>query len=194
MLYKNKYRVESCRLRNWDYSSNGYYYITLCTSNRIYYFGNIVNKKMILSKIGYMAHKYWQEIPNHFPFVQLDQYVIMPNHIHGIIIINKHKKKPRNHIRLPVGDPVRDVVEDPVETQYIASQRLYIEAKDKFGPQSKNIGSIIRGFKIGVTMETKSNNISFKWQPRFYDHIIRNSKDLGRIRKYIKNNPQAWKK
>ena len=87
-LYENRYRVESARLRNWDYSANGYYYITICTKDRIYYFGDIINDEMILSKIGNMASQYWQEIPNHFPFVRLDEFIIMPNHVHGIVVID----------------------------------------------------------------------------------------------------------
>ena len=87
-LYKDKYRVESIRLKNWDYTFNGYYFITICTKNKECYFGEIIDDKMILSEIGKIAHKYWQEIPKHFPFAQLDKFVIMPNHMHGIIIID----------------------------------------------------------------------------------------------------------
>ncbi len=175
-LYKNRYRVESARLKNWDYSANGYYYITICTKDRIHYFGNIINDEMILSKIGNMAYKYWQEIPNHFPFVRLDEFVIMPNHVHGIVIIDNA------------------TFEDAtiVETQNLASLQMPSSPCAKFGRQSKNIASIIRGFKIGVTKYATNNNISFKWQPRFYDHIIRNEKELENMRNYIFYNPQKW--
>lgn len=169
-LYKNRYRVESARLRNWDYSANGYYYITICTKDRIHYFGDIVNDKMVLSKIGNMAYQYWQEIPNHFPFVRLDEFVIMPNHVHGIVIIDNVT----------------------VETQNLASLQMPSSSCAKFGRQSKNIASIIRGFKIGVTKYATNNNIPFKWQPRFYDHVIRNEKELENTRNYIFNNPQKW--
>ncbi len=88
--YKNKYRVESARLKGWDYSSNGGYYITICVHNRECVFGNIEDRKMIMSDLGKIAEKYWLEIPHHFPFVKLDTYVVMPNHIHGIIFIEKN--------------------------------------------------------------------------------------------------------
>lgn len=88
-LFRNKYRVSSTRLQTHDYSSNGYYFLTICTKNRENYFGEIVNNKMQLSKIGKTAKKFWREIPKHFPFVKLDEFVVMPNHVHGIIIINK---------------------------------------------------------------------------------------------------------
>ena len=86
-LFKNKYRIKSIRLKDWDYSSNGYYYITICTKNRECIFGNVVNGKMGLSQIGEIVQKYWCEIPRHFKNTFLDEYMIMPNHMHGIIII-----------------------------------------------------------------------------------------------------------
>ncbi|MBP9023736.1 MAG: hypothetical protein KBH06_11095 [Spirochaetes bacterium] len=192
-LFANKYRIESARLKNWDYSSNGLYYITICVKNRECVFGNKANGKMILSDIGKTAENCWCEIPRHFPFVKLDEYVIMPNHIHGIIII----EKPMicNVSIKPV-----DIMGIPVETQDFASlptqqsdaTKQSNEPSSNFGPQSKNIASIIRGFKIGVTKYAVNNNIPFKWQSRYYDHIIRDENDLNRIRKYIIDNPSNW--
>lgn len=183
--YKNKYRVESARLKGWDYSSNGGYFITICVHNRECVFGNIENRKMIMSDLGKIAEKYWREIPHHFPFVKLDTYVVMPNHIHGIIFIEKNT----NH--------EKSVVEstESVETQDLASLQSNKKngSECNFGPQSKNIASIIRGFKIGVKKYAVNNNIPFKWQPRFYDHIIRDDNDLNRIRKYLTDNPLNWK-
>jgi len=90
--YKNKYRIASIRLKNWDYRTNGAYFITICTGNRKHFFGEIVkidNKKtMVLNEIGAIAENFWIEIPKHFPFVELGNFVVMPNHIHGILIIN----------------------------------------------------------------------------------------------------------
>jgi len=87
--YLNIYRIESSRLQNWDYGWNGWYFVTVKTKFNRPYFGKIVNNKMILSNIGVLAERYWQEIPNHFNFVKLDGFVVMPDHIHGIITINK---------------------------------------------------------------------------------------------------------
>jgi len=99
-LYKNRYRVEPARLTGYDYSSPGWYFITICTKNRVQYFGEIVtvetpdpgvlisqSAKIQLSEIGQIADKYWNEIPVHFPHVNLDAFQIMPDHIHGIIQI-----------------------------------------------------------------------------------------------------------
>ena len=177
--YKNKYRIPSTRLQNWDYGWNGAYFITICTHNREHYFGEIVNKKMELSEIGIAAEKYWYEIPQHFPFVKLGAFVVMPNHIHGIIIIDKNDD-----------NDITDT-DTTVETQNFAS--LSSPPKNKFGPQSKNLASIIRGYKIGVTKFAKQINPQWKWQSRYYDHIIRNDKSYKNISEYIVNNPVNWR-
>jgi len=88
--FLDKYRIPSARLQNWDYGWNGIYYITICTEGRENYFGKILNGVMELSEIGQLAHKFWFEIPDHFPFVFLDSFVVMPNHIHGILILDKN--------------------------------------------------------------------------------------------------------
>lgn len=157
----------SYRLKDYNYSQNGYYFITINTKFKINYFGNISNDKIKLSVLGHCALSCWNEIPKRFPFTKLDSFVIMPNHVHGIIIIN--------HL--------------PVWAQNLAS----IREGNKFGPQSKNLASIVRGYKIGVTKFAKNNQIEFQWQPRFYDEIIKNDVHLYNVRKYIKNNPSNWK-
>ena len=89
--FQNKYRIASARAQWWDYGWNGAYFITICTQNREHYFGKITDAKMILSHLGVIADVLWREIPNHTPFVQLGDFVVMPNHIHGILILNKPK-------------------------------------------------------------------------------------------------------
>lgn len=86
-LYKNRYRIESIRLKNWDYSKSGWYYVTICTKNRERIFGNILNKQMILNKKGEIARNCWDDLVNHYFNIKLDEYIIMPNHVHGIIAI-----------------------------------------------------------------------------------------------------------
>ena len=195
-LYKNKYRIESARLKNWDYSSDGAYYITICVKNRECIFGNINNGKVNLSNMGQVAEQCWQEIPNHFPFVQLDKFVIMPNHVHGIIIIKKTDNITHTSSMASRVSGESGVFVGPVETQNFASLPSKSPSKSqpppKYGPQSKNIASIIRGFKIGVTKFAVNNHIPFQWQPRFYDHIIRDENDMNRIHQYIMNNPRNW--
>ena len=116
--------------------------------------------------------------------VELGEFVVMPNHIHGIVIINNPPvRTQRNNV-------------NNVETQDFASlQRIQKQRKqpgNQFGPQSRNLGSIVRGFKIGVKKWTTINNVDFAWQSRYYDHIIRNENSLNRIRQYIFENPAKW--
>ena len=167
-LYKNRYRTESIRLKEWDYSSGGYYFVTICARNRECLFGEVEDGKMSLSPIGNVASQYWREIPNHFRHVQLDEYIVMPNHVHGIIVITN---------------------DNNVETQNFASLQ---RQTNKFGPQSKNLASVIRGYKIGVKKWSTMNNLSFAWQSGFYEHIIRNEKSLQHIREYVMNNALKW--
>ncbi len=173
--FNNKYRIKSARLQYYDYGQNGAYFVTICTKNRKMFYGKIINKQVKLSNLGKVATKYWSEIPSHFPFVSLGEYVIMPNHIHGIIFINKS--------------------DDIVETQNLASLRKRQNSENIFGPQSKNLASVIRGYKTAVTKYArKHTKITDVWQSRFYDHIIRNEKELLQISKYIKGNPINWGK
>jgi putative transposase len=86
--FQHKYRIPSARWQNWDYSSNAAYFITICTNNRECYFGNINNNKMILSRVGVLADVFWHEIKNHANHVELGAFVVMPNHIHGILVLN----------------------------------------------------------------------------------------------------------
>ncbi|MEA1786425.1 transposase [Arenibacter sp. GZD96] len=177
--YNNKYRISSARASFWDYGWNAAYFVTICTQNRLYWFGDMKGRKMELSAIGNIANSCWLEIPTHFPFVELGVHIIMPNHVHGIVIINK------------------SVDGQNVETQNSASLPTPPTELDKprnqFGPQSKNLASIIRGFKIGVTKNARLIHPDFQWQSRFHDHIIRDDKSFQNISNYIINNPANWK-
>ncbi|MCX7876665.1 MAG: hypothetical protein N2321_10940 [Melioribacteraceae bacterium] len=170
--FKNIFRIESTRLNNWDYSSPWWYYVTINTKNHVEYFGKIENEKMILNELGKIADKYWLEIPNHFSIVELDYYVVMPNHIHGIIIINESG----NNI-------CRDVACN-VSTDNIFSQ---------ISPKGNSLSTIIRSYKSAVSKNIHElYKLDFSWQTRFYDRIIRNEKELFNIRKYIEQNPLKW--
>jgi len=112
------------------------------------------------TKIGKIATGYWMEIPVHYPSVELDEFVVMPNHLHGILFLNKPHYNGWN--------------------------------ENKFGPQSQNIPAIIRGYKSSVKRFANNNNITFDWQSRYHDHIIRDERELNNIRNYIANNLQNW--
>jgi putative transposase len=87
--YKGRYRIDSARLKGYDYSRNGMYFVTICTDEGRWFFGKVVGRRMVFNKVGQMADKYWREIPKHFDGVYLDEYVVMPNHVHGIIVIDR---------------------------------------------------------------------------------------------------------
>lgn len=183
-LFRNKYRIASARAPWWDYGSNASYFVTICTKNRAHFFGECIGGKMNLSAMGHIANSCWYEIPNHFPFVILGAHVIMPNHVHGIITINK---PPPPSLEPPSFEPPS--LEPPSKTEPPKTEF----PKNKFGPQSKNLASIIRGFKVGVTKNARQINPNFAWQARYHDHIIRNNNSMKRISNYIKNNPVNWK-
>jgi REP element-mobilizing transposase RayT len=174
-LYKGKYRSDTCRLRNWDYGWNGDYFVTIGTKNRIHWFGEVQNGEMKLSEMGKIARRCWLEIPDHFPFVKLGEHIIMPDHVHGIVTINKSIHDKRN------------AMSQNITTPHFVPQK-------QFGPQSQNLPSIIRGFKIGVTKNARLINKCFRWQPRYYVHIIRNKRAIIRISRYIVDNPANWGK
>ena len=190
--YQNKYRIPSSRAAFWDYSQNGAYFITICTKHRVHYFGDIEHQVMTLSPIGTNAQSCWYEIPQHFPFVELGPFITMPNHIHGIVIINKQVIKMDD---TNIMNDANVMIDANVETQNFASLQPPPPPPpnpNKFGPQSQNLASIVRGYKIGVTKNARQIHSDFAWQPRFHDHIIRDDSEYQRITDYIENNAQNW--
>ncbi len=136
--FQNKYRVPSARLQNWDYGRNAAYFVTICTADREHYFGKIENEEMILSEIGKNAYECWLEIPEHFPFVKLDVHVVMPNHVHGIIVIDK-QDAGRNDIN-KCNDGCN--IERNVQTQQRTDVKFCVstsQPKNKFGRNRKTL-------------------------------------------------------
>ena len=160
----NTYRIPTSRLPGYDYGANGWYFVTICTKNRVHYFGEIVETRNCASprftETGMVANEYWLQIPQHYPFVQLDAFVVMPDHMHGILVFNKPEKTDWN--------------------------------PNQFGVQSRNLAAVIRAFKSTVKRHTNQNKIAFAWQARFYDRIIRSQQELDAVRNYIKTNPEKW--
>jgi putative transposase len=206
--FRNKYRVPSARLQNWDYGSNGAYFITICTKGMQHFFGEVVDKKMILNSVGILAEEYWIEILKEFPYVEFGNFQIMPNHMHGILIIDKSIVAATVETRF-IASNLDDKIEfiksnfdrieddaDSSETRLIAS----VPEKDGIGgfagennPMlADNISRIIRWYKGRCTFEMRKINPNFGWHPRFHDHIIRNSESFERIQNYIEENPARW--
>jgi len=166
-LFQNKYRNESARLKGYDYASEGAYFITICTKYRNHYFGEIIDGEMMVNEIGKIANLLWGEIIKHYTSARLGAFVVMPNHIHGIIIIDYS-------INIP--DPVS------VGTGHDPTKR------------KNTVSNMVGSFKSAVTRSARDINPDFNWQTRFYDHIIRNQEDYDRIERYIMNNPANWEK
>ena len=149
--YKNKYRIKSMRLPNWDYGNNGRYFITICTQNRICFFGKIINREMQLNTMGKLAYKYWDEIPIHFPFVKLGEFAIMPDHMHGILIIDKTDVESKTIIV--------DTLHCNVSTTNTKNQQMA-----NISPKPGSISTIIRSYKSVVTKNVRKIHTDFGWQ------------------------------
>ena len=171
----------SIRLKEFDYSQNGYYFVTICTKNRECFFGDVARGKIELSEIGKIVKKYWMEISQHFENVELDEYIVMPNHIHGIVIIND------NYQNMNVG-----------ATLAVAQRHRNRSSRAGARP-APTIGDIVGSFKsicvvkwLQHMKENKLNGLGKFWQRNYYEHIIRNEIELNAIREYILNNPLQW--
>jgi REP element-mobilizing transposase RayT len=158
---------KSVRIKDYDYSQPGAYFVTICTRNRECMFGEIIDGEMVLNRFGIIVNEEWLRtaILRVWETVEIDTYIIMPNHVHGIVVINHGRGvlqyAPTGMLRSP----------------------------------SQTIGAIIRGFKsastkrINLSRNTPGNPV---WQRNYYEHVIRDEDDLNRIRQYIFENPAHW--
>ncbi|MFV5683851.1 transposase [Flavobacterium sp. GB2R13] len=185
--FQNKYRIPSARFKNWDYGNNGAYFITICAQNREHFFGEIISvadeNEMQLNEIEKLAEPFWAEIPNHFPFVELGNYTIMPNHIHGILIINKQI----------IVDDIVETLQCNISTVNTTENINKKELMAEISPKSGTISTIIRSYKSALTKNAHFMHADFELQARFHDHIIRDSESFERIQNYIETNPELWK-
>jgi len=217
----NIHHRRSIRLKGYDYSQAGLYFVTICCQKRACLFGEIINGEMVLNDAGKIANQCWLEIPNHFPDAKLLEHIIMPNHIHGIIELAEAEKKSPDNTTNTIPENNNDNIgaknishENNVEnigaknishennndnngTKNISHENNVenIGAKNISPLQSpsKTIGSIVRGFKIGVTKWMRQNtDIYDVWQRNYYEHIIRNEQSYQNISQYIINNPAKW--
>ncbi|MEH2235225.1 transposase [Nostoc sp.] len=204
--YKGKYRIDSTRLPAWSYASNAGYFVTICTDGKKCFFGEVVQGEMQLSTIGEIAHKLWYEIPNHFSNCQMDSFCVMPNHIHGILIINQTQENlVEEEIvgKEDVGDLTGFMEGDAMNREEDAMNRVSTKGDRQrggvtglFNPMlSKNsLSKIVRWYKGRCTFEINQIYQGFRWQERFHDNIIRNEFALNKIRQYIINNPINWER
>lgn len=176
---QGKHHRKSIRLTDFDYSQAGGYFVTMVTWHRDMLFGKIVNGVMQLNDFGTIADECWREITKHFPFVDLGAYVVMPNHVHGIIVIRADDSTSDGIVAQHVG-----------ATQCVAPTPTITRPK---GPKPNSLGAIIGAYKSAVSYRiNKEHNATGIWQRNYYEHIIRDDKDLQRITDYIEANPLRW--
>lgn len=177
-LFRNRFRYNSLRYSGRDYSRPGKYFVTICTEGTKEWFGNVVNSKMHLSEIGQIASQIWYEIPVHHPFIGLDAFVVMPDHIHGIIVINRF-------IRTSIVGALHATPLPPHDTVHLIDKTM-----SSISPKSGSLSVVVRSYKSAVTKHAHKIDSNFSWQPGYYDTIICTTRQFSRIRKYILNNPQ----
>ena len=163
-----KRRKNSLRLQGYDYSSVGAYFITIVTYQREILFGEIINEHMVLNELGEIVQREWERTPKIRREVDLGAYMIMPNHFHAIVIFNEYA--------IGVG----------------ATGRSPLRPR---GPAPKSLGALMAGFKSSVTKQInifRNTPGAPLWQRNYYDHIIRNQREMSRIWDYIETNPMRW--
>ncbi|RMF59806.1 MAG: hypothetical protein D6743_15820 [Calditrichaeota bacterium] len=163
----NIHHRRSIRLKNYDYSRAGAYFVTLCTHNRECLFGEIIRGELALNQFGKTADQMWMDIGTRFPHVELDEYVIMPNHMHAILVFTAS---------------VGAIHESPLRMSVRERRNMAL-------PKLIGRFKMLSAKRINELRHTSGTPV---WQRNYYEHIIRNENDLNRIRKYIMENPLKW--
>lgn len=195
--YQNKYRIASARLQTWNYGWNAAYFVTICTKDRKFHFGEVMNKEMKLSNIGVIANVLWFEIKNHAKNISLDEFMVVPNHVHGILILNSNDRDidigndddTNTNVDHAANAQTRHALSPPFQSQ----QPIISIGQQRFQNQGKNtISSIVGSYKSVVTNHCNRLRFDFVWESRFHDHMIHEKKSFDRISNYIRNNPLNW--
>jgi len=170
----------SIRLKGYDYTRAGAYFVTICTKDRACLFGDVADGVMRLNQMGHIVRKCWLAIPDHVPHVLLDEFVVMPNHVHGIVVIVSTDTVGATHASPPQHASPLQNDDTPTRPR---------------GPQRQSVASIVGSFKSAATKrinEQRGTPGTPVWQRDYFEHIIRNDESLNRIREYILNNPLQW--
>lgn len=167
----------SIRLKGYDYSEAGASFVTICTQGMEYLFGDIGDNEMRLNDAGTMVRDLWHKIPDHFPHTDIDEFVVMPNHVHGIIVI------------------VGAQFIAPFDCDAINNNKNQGVMKQGAINRAPTVGEIVRAFKARCTHainQIRNTPRRPVWQRNYYEHIIRNEEEMNRIREYIIDNPARW--
>lgn len=162
LLFRNRYRIPSARLATWDYRWGGVYFVTICTGGRVHWFGEVVGEQVLLSRIGEVVAQEWRKIPRIYPRAILDEWIVMPDHLHGILIFRG------------IPGQIGKSEEDQLLRQTLGTA---------LGQFKSNCTKRIWG---------SLRQPDFSWQERFHDTILFDQEDLDRVRAYIRDNPRRW--
>ena len=197
-----KHHRRSIRLRGYDYSQEGLYFVTLVCHHRKHLFGHIDNGEVHLSPGGEVAEACWLAIPEHFPKVKLHDHIIMPNHVHGILEIIAegddsdectHDDLSEDTVEGSTGDPGKGSSKGSSKGERSFALTSTPHTPTPFRSPSRTLGSIVRGYKIGVTKWFRTHTDQHQiWLRNYYEHIIRNEASYQRIAAYIRSNPERW--
>ncbi len=181
-LFHDHYRIPSARAV-WHNYNGGVYFVTICTQGRKHFFGEIADGKMQLSAVGQFAEEQLQNVAKHYAYAQIPSWVVMPNHVHAIVVIDGWKTpyEKRN-------------VERAVETFHETSlQHTPQKSPIEYATQMQSwLSVVVRQFKQSVTRFATQNHIPFAWQTRFHDRIIRNHDEMNLVAEYVENNVARW--
>lgn len=177
----------STRIQGYDYRAVGWYFVTICAQNRECFFGEIQDRSVVLSEIGHAVATCWTGIPDHFPHVGLDAWILMPNHLHGILAIRPADHRPANEQASHEPSISRSLMNDWAFQPPASPPRLEV--------LPGSLGAIVRSFKSASTRKVNQLRGVLGlplWQRNYYEHIIRNTDALNQIRQYIAENPAKW--
>lgn len=185
----------SIRLKGYDYSSAGAYFITAVLQHRMHLFGRVCENGMQLSEAGKIAHRCWEEIPLHFPHTALDEFIIMPDHMHGIIVILKDDDNQSHRGRGLINQTTTSCISNnqsatsDISTNQFPTEADWILMKNP----KQTLGKIVRWYKArAAKMIRDSGEKGFQWQRNYYERIIRDERGFAAVRRYILNNPAKW--
>jgi REP element-mobilizing transposase RayT len=204
--FKNKYRLDSMRADFWDYNNTGVYFVTICTKDRYHFFGEIKEQHKITCQIensstqeklktirpgkeelkikcSKAVEACWQQIPSQFPFASIGPFVVMPNHVHGILIISQHSYPNKRYMK---NNPAQEI---PLKENCQSKNRL----SEVNNPMLYDgLGKVVRWFKGRCTYDIRKLNPNFSWQTLYHDRIIKNELEYHSAEIYIQNNPKKW--
>ncbi|MFA5878934.1 MAG: transposase [Candidatus Margulisiibacteriota bacterium] len=186
-LFKNKYRIESTRLKNWNYADDGHYFVTICTKNRECWFGEIIDHEMNLNDFGAIVRNQWLWLENQYPYINLDEYIILPDHTHAIIYI----ENPVLTVATGRVGNMETGCMGNVETGRMGDVETGrdLSLQNSSRTKIKSLPELVGAFKTTTSKQIRMAGLSeFIWQPRYYDRIIRTEQELNNVKEYIKNN------